>query len=60
MDMNDPAGSFPDVDPQETREWLDSLDAVIEREGPARANYLLEQLVEIGRASCRERVFRTV
>ena len=48
MDMKD---SFPDVDPQETREWLDSLDAVIEREGPARANYLLEQLVARARAS---------
>ncbi len=51
MDMNDPTGSFPDVDPQETREWLDSLDAVIEREGPARANFLLEQLVARARGS---------
>jgi pyruvate dehydrogenase E1 component len=48
MDMNDHA---PDVDPQETREWLDSLDAVIEREGPARANFLLEQLVARARSS---------
>ncbi|MEQ1772485.1 MAG: pyruvate dehydrogenase (acetyl-transferring), homodimeric type [Burkholderiales bacterium] len=54
MDMNDPTGStgsFSDVDPQETREWLDSLDAVIEREGPARANFLLEQLVARARSS---------
>ena len=48
MDLKD---LVPDVDPQETREWLDSLDAVIEREGPARANYLLEQLVLRARAS---------
>ena len=48
MDMNDLS---PDVDPQETREWLDSLDAVIEREGPARANFLLEQLVARARVS---------
>ena len=27
----------PDADPQETGEWLDSLDAVVEREGPERA-----------------------
>jgi pyruvate dehydrogenase E1 component len=51
MDMNDANGSLPDVDPQETREWLDSLDAVIEREGPARANFLLEQLVARARVS---------
>jgi pyruvate dehydrogenase E1 component len=48
MDMNDHAS---DIDPQETREWLDSLDAVIEREGPSRANFLLEQLVARARSS---------
>ncbi|HTE15831.1 MAG TPA: pyruvate dehydrogenase (acetyl-transferring), homodimeric type [Burkholderiales bacterium] len=48
MDLKDLS---PDVDPQETREWLDSLDAVIEREGPARANFLLEQLVARARGS---------
>ena len=31
MEMN------PDVDPQETREWLDAIDGVIEHEGPDRA-----------------------
>ena len=25
-------------DPQETREWLDALDGVIEHEGPGRAS----------------------
>jgi len=35
-----------DVDPLETREWLEALEAVIEEEGPERAQYLLEQLVE--------------
>jgi len=39
----------PDADPQETREWLDALDAVIEREGPERAHFLLEQLLEEAR-----------
>jgi pyruvate dehydrogenase E1 component len=48
MDLKDLS---PDADPQETREWLDSLDAVIEREGPARANFLLEQLVARARSS---------
>ena len=42
MNMNEPV---PDPDPQETREWIESLDAVIEREGPDRARFLLERLV---------------
>jgi pyruvate dehydrogenase E1 component len=35
----------PDADPQETGEWLDSLDAVVEREGPERAAYLLRRVM---------------
>ena len=35
-----------DIDPQETREWLDALDGVIEHEGPARAQQLVERIVE--------------
>ncbi len=35
----------PDRDPEETREWVESLEAVLEREGPARAHFLLEALV---------------
>ena len=40
-----------DIDPQETREWLDALEAVLENEGAERAHYLLEQLVEKARLS---------
>ncbi len=40
-----------DVDSQETREWMDALSAVIESEGPERAHYLLEQLLEHARQS---------
>ena len=40
-----------DADPVETKEWLESLQAVIEREGPERAHYLLEQLVDFTRRS---------
>jgi pyruvate dehydrogenase E1 component len=40
-----------DTDPQETQEWLESLQAVIANEGPARAHYLLEQLVDYTRRS---------
>lgn len=40
-----------DADALETREWLDALEAVIEREGPHRAHYLLEKLIEKARRS---------
>jgi len=40
-----------DPDTLETREWLDALAAVIDREGPERAHYLLERLVEQARRS---------
>ena len=34
-----------DVDPEETREWLDSLHSILEKEGLHRAHYLIERLV---------------
>ena len=40
-----------DADSQETREWMDALSAVIEAEGPERAHFLLEQLLEHARQS---------
>ena len=40
-----------DIDPQETLEWIESLDAVLEREGPDRAHYLLEKLIDKARRS---------
>jgi len=39
-----------DRDPVETREWLDSLDAVLEFDGPDRATFLLDELIG---AACR-------
>ncbi|TAN47859.1 MAG: pyruvate dehydrogenase (acetyl-transferring), homodimeric type [Methylococcaceae bacterium] len=41
--------STQDPDPQETREWLEALQALIEREGVARAHQLIEQLVDAAR-----------
>ncbi|NCV63942.1 MAG: pyruvate dehydrogenase (acetyl-transferring), homodimeric type, partial [Betaproteobacteria bacterium] len=38
-----------DSDSQETREWMDALSAVIASEGPDRAHFLLEQLLEHAR-----------
>ena len=41
----------PDIDQQETQEWLEALDAVLEREGAERAHFLLEKLTEKARRS---------
>ncbi len=38
-----------DVDPVETLEWIDALEAVIDNEGVERAHYLLEQMIDKGR-----------
>jgi len=40
-----------DIDPIETREWLDALSAVLENEGVERAHFLLEQLIDNARRS---------
>jgi pyruvate dehydrogenase E1 component len=37
---------LPDIDPDETTEWLDSLDAVVNTQGKTRARYLLSRLME--------------
>ncbi|QJY33119.1 pyruvate dehydrogenase (acetyl-transferring), homodimeric type [Diaphorobacter sp. JS3050] len=51
--MSDPTKvlTATDIDQQETREWLDALSAVIDKEGPERAHFLLEQLLEQARQS---------
>ena len=40
-----------DVDNQETQEWLEALTAVIAEEGPERAHFLIEQLIDLNRRS---------
>jgi pyruvate dehydrogenase E1 component len=40
-----------DADPVETKEWLESMEAVIERGGLDRAHYLLELMVDFTRRS---------
>ena len=35
-----------DLDPQETQEWVEAMEAVIERDGHERAQYLLRQLAD--------------
>ncbi|MEW8211862.1 MAG: pyruvate dehydrogenase (acetyl-transferring), homodimeric type [Candidatus Thiodiazotropha taylori] len=43
--------SRPDIDPIETQEWLDALEAVLENEGVERAHFLIERLVDKARRS---------
>src|SRR5690606_21223140 len=39
----------PDFDPEETQEWLDSLDAAVDARGRERARYLMLRLIERAR-----------
>jgi pyruvate dehydrogenase E1 component len=40
----------PDLDPAETREWLEAFDALVEIEGRERATFLLRKLLDHARA----------
>ncbi|MEK9770884.1 MAG: pyruvate dehydrogenase (acetyl-transferring), homodimeric type [Nitrosomonadales bacterium] len=42
---------YPDTDIQETQEWVDSLNSVIEADGPERAHYLIEMMIDQARRS---------
>ncbi|RXZ38137.1 pyruvate dehydrogenase (acetyl-transferring), homodimeric type [Oxalobacteraceae bacterium CAVE-383] len=41
------AANDPDV--METQEWLDALESVIDQEGPERAHYLMERMMDLAR-----------
>ena len=43
--------SNQDIDPIETSEWVEALEAVVENEGIERAHYLLERLIDKARRS---------
>jgi pyruvate dehydrogenase E1 component len=40
---------LPDIDPGETAEWLDSLDAVVDQRGKNRARFLVAKLLQRAR-----------
>jgi len=42
---------FEDLDPQETQEWLDSIDSVLRTHGPDRAHFLLNSMIDHARRS---------
>ena len=43
--------SNTDIDAQETREWLDALESIIETDGAERAHFLLEKMIDKARRS---------
>jgi len=45
------ASKIEDADPDETREWLESIDSVLRVHGAERAHYLLERLIDYTRRS---------
>ena len=47
--LNGIPSQLPDIDPEETAEWLDSLDAVIDQGGQARARYVMLKMLERAR-----------
>jgi len=49
--MQNKMAALPDIDPEETQEWLDALDGVLDIEGPQRAHYIVEKLIEKARRS---------
>ncbi len=40
-----------DVDPQETLDWTDSIEAIIEAEGVERAHFIIEKLIDTARTN---------
>lgn len=50
-DLKQKIAQIADVDAVETQEWLEALEAVLDREGPERAHFLLEKLIDLARRS---------
>ena len=49
--LNGLPSQVPDIDPEETREWLESLDGLIAEAGPMRARYIMLSLLDRARMS---------
>lgn len=47
--LNGIPSQLPDIDPEETQEWLDSLDGIIAEGGQTRARYIMLKLLERSR-----------
>ena len=49
------AAHLPDIDPDETAEWLESFDSMLTAGGQQRARYLMLRLLERAREKPRRR-----
>ncbi|MBE3073504.1 MAG: pyruvate dehydrogenase (acetyl-transferring), homodimeric type, partial [Actinobacteria bacterium] len=47
--LNGIPSRIPDIDPEETQEWLDSLESVIVESGRTRARFVMRKLLELAR-----------
>ncbi|RNI20502.1 pyruvate dehydrogenase (acetyl-transferring), homodimeric type [Flexivirga caeni] len=47
--LNGIPSQLPDIDPEETQEWIDSLDGLIDDVGQTRARYIMLKLLERSR-----------
>jgi pyruvate dehydrogenase E1 component len=47
--LNGLPSQLPDIDPEETREWLESLDGAVDERGRTRARYLMLALLQRAR-----------
>ena len=47
--LNGIPSQLPDIDPDETAEWLESLDGVVDERGRTRARYLMLKLIQRAR-----------
>jgi len=45
--------TLPDIDPEETQEWIESLDKMVETDGPNRARIVLLKMLERARSHSR-------
>ncbi len=46
MTIDGHVNQLPDIDPEETGEWLDSLEAIVDTHGKTRARFLISKLLE--------------
>ncbi len=51
LDQTHASAGLVDDAALETQEWLEALESVLDREGPERAHYLLERLIDLARRS---------
>lgn len=49
MNNNSDIAAKHDIDPAETLEWMQALEAVIDKEGSERASFLIETLLTTAR-----------